>query len=352
MVRETKPAFFARRVPALFFLFSCVASAAQAPQFQIPQHIQALLDAHNYPEAEQALQSQLQRSPDWDVGHLLLGQIYNLRGRYELAEHSALSAIRIRESVDGFMVLAVATMHLQRLNESIGWLEKAANRRPDYAEIYKTLGLDYALSGMLKESEKAFRRAVELEPKEWELHYFEARALYELEQFQNSSKALQRAIDLNPTSPKAWTALGQIQERLYDPSAAEQTYRKALELCGSQARDCAWPLLQLGILISRQKGAQEAEPYFRQAVRDRPDWAKPHFYLGKTLAALGDLNGARTTIETAVHLDESRSEYHYQLAQVYRRLREPQKAEREMGRYQALTDLERRKKASADFTNP
>ncbi len=351
MVRETKPALFAKRVPALFFLFSCLA-AAQAPQVQIPQHIQALLDAHKYPEAEEALQTQLQRSPDWDVGYLLLGQIYNLTGRYELAEHSALCAIRIRESVDGFMVLAVATMHLQRLNESIGWLEKAANRRPDYAEIYKTLGMLYALGGMLKESEKAFRRAVELKPEEWEFHYFEARALYELGEFQDSSKALQRAIDLNPSSPKAWTALGQVQERLYGPSAAEETYRKALELCSSRARECAWPLLQLGVLISRRVGAQEAEPYFRQAVRDRPDWAKPHFYLGKTLAALGDLIGARKTIETAVHLDGSRSEYHYQLAQVYRRLRDHEKAEQEMGRYQALTDLERKKKASADFSNP
>jgi hypothetical protein len=48
---------------------SLLLSAAQNPQ--VPGEIQKLLDAHQYAEAERALQ----RTPDWDVGDLLLAQI-------------------------------------------------------------------------------------------------------------------------------------------------------------------------------------------------------------------------------------------------------------------------------------
>jgi predicted Zn-dependent protease len=111
-------------------------------------------------------------------------------------------------------------------------------------------------------------------------------------------------------------------------------------------------LLQLGFLTERQKGAKEAEPYFRQAVAARPDWAKPHFYLGKALAALDDSSGARAEMETAVRLDEQKSQYHYQLAQVYRRLGKSEKATEHMKRYQTLADREHQHQAPVELSNP
>jgi tetratricopeptide (TPR) repeat protein len=351
-VASRRPLFVEEMLLSFLLFSSLISATLQTPPVQIHQNIQAFLDARQYTQAEQALERQLERSPNWDVGHLLLAQIYNLTARYDLAERSGLSAIRLRESLDGFMLLAVVTMHLKKLNESIEWLEKAAQRRPDYPEIYRLLGLDYALGGMLKESEKAFRRAVELEPKNWESHYLHGRVLYELEEHQNSQKALRRAMELNPASEKPWTALGQVQEKLHDAVAAEMSYQKALELCDKQTSERSWPLLQLGLLTERQKGAQEAEQYFRKAVAARPDWAKPHFYLGKALIALGDINGALAEMETAVRLDEGKSQYHYQLAQVYRRMRETEKARQQMARYQVLADLERKKGAAAEFIDP
>ena len=325
---------------------------AQAQTKQIPPEIQAPLSARDYPKAEQALRRKLEGSPNWDLGYILLGQILNQTGRYGEAERAGLAAIRLRKSVDAFMVLAVATMHQQKLNESIGWLEKAASRQPDYAEIYRVLGLDYAMGGNFVESEKAFRRAAELEPRNWEVHYLHGRALYELRLYEPSEKSLRRAIELNAQSTRAWTALGQTQESLYNAAAAEGSYRKALEFCGAQTRECAWPLMQLGFLASRRKSPQEAAELFRKSIAARPDWAKPHFYLGKSRAALGDYEGARTEMETAARLEGSKPEYHYQLAQVYRRLGETRKAEQHMARYRTLAGLERKKNPPTEFSNP
>jgi tetratricopeptide (TPR) repeat protein len=332
-----------------FLLGSFVLPPAQTPPLQIPQNIQTLLDTRQYSQAEQAVQRELERTPTWDIGYVLLAQIHSVTGRYDLAERSALCAIRLRESLDGFMLLALAAQRLNKLNESIEWLDKAAQRYPHHAEIYKLLGLNYALGGMLKESEKAFRQAVELDPKNWEVHYLLGRSLYELGELKRSQEVLQEAIQRNPSSLKTWTALGQVQERLHDLTRAEGNYRKALELCAPQTTECAWPLLQMGFLIERQKGSREAESFFHQAVVARPNWAKPHFYLGKILVALNDLEGGRAEMEAAIRLDEGKSEYHYQLAQLYRRLKETQKARQHLSRYQVLAGLERKQKAPVDL---
>jgi len=336
-------------VPGVLLGFFVLASGPTS-SVQIPKNIQELLDAHQYPQAEQLIRSELGAKPAWDVGYLLLAQIYTITGRHDLAEQSALSAVHLRESLDGFMLLALASQRLNKINESIEWLEKAARRQPEYPEIYKLLGVNYALGGMLKESEKSFRRSVELDPKNWELHYLLGRTLYEAADLKNAQDAFQRAIEQSPSSVKAWTALGQVQESLHDQVMAEESYRRALQLCGSQARECAWPMLQMGFLTERRKGVREAEPFFRRAVEVRPDWAKPHFYLGKALVALGDLRNAQEELETAVRLDEGKSQYHYQLAQLYRRLKQTQKAKEHLTRYEELVDLERKQKATIDLS--
>lgn len=281
----------------------------------------------------------------------MLAHVHAAAGRYELAEQSALAAVQARESLDGFLLLAVTTMRLNRLNDSIGWLEKAARRRPDHAEIYRILGLDYTLGGMLPEAEQAFRRTVELAPANWEHHYLRGRALFELGRTAESRNCLLEAVRLNALSPRAWTALGQAQEKLGDLGPAEDSYRRALRVCGA-GRDCAWPLLQIGFLHGVQSGPAAAIPYYRRAVETRPDWARTHFHLGKALAAEEDLAAARQELERAVELDAAQPEYHYQLATVYRRLGEAGKARAQLAQFRSLRNLETRPPAAAEVAQP
>ncbi len=334
----------------LLVLIGALPAAQLAPP--APDAIRTLIEAHDYAGAEQAIQAELQRSPRWETGHLLLAQIYSQSRRHELARTSALAALRIRESLDALMLLAVSAMELGRLNESIEWLEKAANRRPDHAEIYRILGLDYALGGMLKESEKAFRRAVELDPGNWEYHYLEGRVLYELNRPRESEKELSQAIELNPSSVKAWTGLGQVQERFLDFDGARASYQKALDHCRASDRDCAWPLLQLGVLDSRESASQTAERYLRRAVEARPDWAKPHFYLGKLLLGRDDLKGAQAEFEQAVRLDPAKPDYHYQLANLYRQLGLERQAKLHFERFREISASERKKRMPLVLAQP
>lgn len=303
--------------------------------------IQSLLDQQKYPKAEQALIAELGQRPQWEEGHVLLGQVRNSMGRYRLAEQSAYSALKIRPSVDAYLVLATATLNERKLNQSIEWLEKAANLRPETPVVYRILGFDYALGGMLTDSAAAFARAAKLEPANWESHYLYGRSLYELQGFPASASELRQALALNPGSPKVLTALGQTQEMLYQFGDAEANYRKAADHCTHLNGDCSWPLLQLGMLLMRQQGPEQAQPVLKQAVADRPTWDKPHFQLGKAQAEMQDFVHAKVEFETAIRLNESVPQYHYQLARVCQKVGKADQADKEMARFRTLRNEQR-----------
>jgi tetratricopeptide (TPR) repeat protein len=124
-----------------------------------------------------------------------------------------------------------------------------------------------------------------------------------------------------------------------------------VELCGD-GPDCAWPLLQIGYRYSKQAKFSDALPYFRRAVQVRPEWARTHFHLAKAMAELSDLAGARTELQQAISLDDSQSEYHYQLAQVYRRLGDPRNADIQLARFRSMQRRESQSAQSADFAQP
>ena len=242
--------------------------------------------------------------------------------------------------VEELLKTARAFMEVNRLNDSIASLEQAARLQPDHAEVFNVLGTVYTLGGSTQEAEKAFARAVQLSPDNWEYRYAHGRVLFELRLFDGALREQVQAVQLNRASAKAWTALGQAQERADQDQQAERSYRNALAVCAGT--DCSWPLLQLGYRHSRDNNLPDALPYFQKAVQARPQWSLPHFHLGKTLAAMNELDSARAELETAIGIDNAKPDYHYQLAQIYRRLRATEKAEAEFARFRSLKQQEQK----------
>jgi Tfp pilus assembly protein PilF len=64
------------------------------------------------------------------------------------------------------------------------------------------------------------------------------------------------------------------------------------------------------------------------------------------------LTAARNELEQAVRLDDSKSEYHYQLAQVYRRLGDAARAGAEMARFRAMSQRQQSTGDTSDFNQP
>lgn len=80
--------------------------------------------------------------------------------------------------------------------------------------------------------------------------------------YDDAAREYRRILDLHPHSAVAWTNLGNVEVRRGNASAAEEAFRKAIEVDGSAAdamNNLAWMLYQ-------QKRLEEAESLARRAV--------------------------------------------------------------------------------------
>jgi tetratricopeptide (TPR) repeat protein len=77
--------------------------------------------------------------------------------------------------------------------------------------------------------------------------------------------------------------------------------------------------LNLGILYLRDQRAADAQPLLREAIKQKPNQARPMRYLGDSLLATGDLNGAADAYRQALAVDSKLAAAHLGLGQTLER---------------------------------
>lgn len=112
-----------------------------------------------------------------------------------------------------------------------------------------------------------------------------------------AAQGYREVLSRDPKSLVAWTNLGNAEARLGRTQAAEEAYRKALEL----QPDAADTLNNLAWLLYEQKRVDEAEPLARKAAATKaPDaWTRLDT-LARILAARGLCDEAKATFARAV----------------------------------------------------
>jgi hypothetical protein len=112
-----------------------------------------------------------------------------------------------------------------------------------------------------------------------------------------AAHAYREILAQNPKTTLAWTNLGNVEMRLGRSAAAEEAFRKALEL----EPESADTLNNLAWLLYEQKRVDEAEPLARKAaVTKAPDAWMRLDTLARILAARGECDEARTTFRQAI----------------------------------------------------
>ena len=197
------------------------------------------------------------------------------------------------------------------------YLTRAANARPQDAQVWKALGVTYAAMSQYREAEGPFARACALDSKLEDACYYHARALYALDRFEDSLRALEAA----PRTWKVRLAAGQAMEALSRPEA-ESEIRAALSLAKNTDPR---PGVALGLFLLRHGRVEEARMPLESVIARFPMSAEAHLYLGRARLELGDVMGAIPELERAVSLDGS-AQAHLLLAKAYVRAGRPEEA--------------------------
>jgi len=290
-----------------------------------------------------------------------------------------------------------------KFQESIDSLQRVLQGAPQYPEVNFYVGLSYFGLDQYEKAIEAFDKELEANPNYRRAHYYEAqayrslnrnadalrqyeillaqdpkdkKALYQLVRFlksitlqavdqladldQNSDYILvlraeshkdeekyPEAIDeykqvlaKNPDFPGIHFALGEVYYNKVDYPNAEKELRLALREDPNHPKANYY----LADILLKSARMQEAVPLLEIVVAADPTYMKGYFLLGKCYAEEGKLQDAVKLLEKAAALEPNDKNVHYQLAQVYTKLKQPAKSKEELRIFQKLYAEEREKK--------
>jgi tetratricopeptide (TPR) repeat protein len=151
--------------------------------------------------------------------------------------------------------------------------------------------------------------------------YWLARIDYDERRYDEAIAKLNRVIELDPQSVRAYDSLGLAYDMQGQPEPARLALEKASSLNRNQTEASPWPPHDLGYLLLRMNRFSEAESALRESLRYEPNFAQAHYHLGRVLEKEEQLPAAVLEYERAITLDAASPEPCYSLALLYRKLK-------------------------------
>jgi tetratricopeptide (TPR) repeat protein len=238
----------------LHLMLACIVSAKYAPaQDAYLSRAKHLFQAGSYDQAAEVLESATKSHPDNFGEHLLLGQIYALKGRR-------------RESIEQFT--------------------KAIHLQPSSATAYDTLGTALNHFAEFDQAGLAFKQAVNLDPRLASAHINLAMSLAQGNEFTGAIEQLKDTILLDPKAPSAATS--------------HYLLAKIYETQDSELPD-----------------SHRANDELTEAVAIQPRYQQAWLVLGRLRSNENDSAGSIAALTRAVECDPKDSEAQYELGSAY-----------------------------------
>ena len=303
------------------------------------------------------------------VAHNNLGHIHHRKGDVEVAVRHYERAVRHEPGHAQYLLnLGLAYRALGRFDRSLAMVERAASldstlqnlevilaslyladqRLPEALSSYRDLvdkgggagahtglGDVYAMLSDLDKSAAQYRRVLQLDPDNPEVHHKLARVLDFQGNLPEAIQLLEKAVRLDETSVPALQSLALLYGKESRTEDAERALSKARALDG----DNVDTLLLLGELYTRQGRYDEAEPAL-VAARDRePSRGECWRLLGLLYNDWGRGPEAESALRKAVELDPAAAPTHFNLAAALRGLGKGAAADSSMRRFEMLRGI-------------
>jgi tetratricopeptide (TPR) repeat protein len=228
------------------------------------------------------------------VSHITEAEEYFQQGKLEEAIRTYELAIRADPTiVENYVPLVRLLVFQGRIDEGLEYAETALFVNPDYApaRAIRAMTLDWKSArlenqGLKEEADDLMiqalgeiNRVIEQDPTLAEAYAFKAEILFDLGNYQEADEAINNALQLNPKSLDVQRVAGYLAEF--------RGYR------------------------------DEAIQHYSEAIRIESNLPLLHLALGRTYIAAGEINLARDSLQKAIALNPTNSEYHYFMGYAY-----------------------------------
>ena len=216
-----------------------------------------------------------------------------------------------RDRADVRVFLGGALLNMGDLQPAMDEAQHAIALDARYGKGYLLAARVAAAREHWDEAQSFFNRAEKLDPGDPDAWYFSGRAWYDANRFEPAIAAFQEALRIGAGQSRVYEALGQTQDALGQPQAAEKSFRKAVDSAGNSWR----PYLSYGAFLYRQGRPAESLRELRRALALAPESSEVRFELARVLYQENNIEEAARVLEPARASRECR--IHNLLARIY-----------------------------------
>jgi tetratricopeptide (TPR) repeat protein len=155
----------------------------------------------------------------------------------------------------------------------------------------------------------------------------------DLNEFAAARRDFDQALQLDPRLPRIYTLAGIARDKLADPTAAAEMFRKAL----AADPDDFDANLYLGAILAKRRETDEAKRYLDRALQLNPNSSMARYEMATWKSTVGNYDEAAAELESIVTTDPDWLEPHIELAAVYYRLHRPNDGAKERAIVARLT---------------
>ena len=180
--------------------------------------------------------------------------------------------------------------------------------------------------------------AITVDPTSEEAQFYLGVLYYMQNDFKLAISPLQTAQTLSPKNPLPVFYLAMSQEARGDETKALELYQQAENLSPEKSPQTAEILVAYGRLVLSQGRTEDGIEKARRAIEADPKSRDAHYVLAKGLDHTGDFKNAALEGQRALTLPElgtSDTQIHFLLANLYRKLNQPDLAKAHLEKFQA-----------------
>jgi tetratricopeptide (TPR) repeat protein len=261
-------------------------------------------DARKFAQAEQSYRAASRLKPRDARGAYGLGNVFTDQQRWEDAEKAYRQAVEISPAnADALIALSFVLVqprtgasNARMFADAENFARRATQLQPNSAVAYDRMGVAMMTRGIFnKDTETAFRRAVELDPNFLVAEVHLARVLRHLNRYSEADPLYKDAVTRAGDAPTLVLIADAMQaEQSWNDS--ESVLRRALEM---DARNPG-ALFLLGRFLVVKHDYAEAEPVLMRAIEVNPKGFQAYNILGRAYLGLERYDDAFKTYERGV----------------------------------------------------
>ncbi|XP_041113128.1 protein O-mannosyl-transferase TMTC2-like isoform X1 [Polyodon spathula] len=200
-----------------------------------------------------------------------LGKLFHERGQQEEALSAYKEAIlkmpRQFAPQSLYNMMGEAYMRLNKLTEAEHWYRESLQAKPDHIPAHLTYGKLLALTGHKLEAERYFLKAIQLDPRKGNCYMHYGQFLLEESRLLEAAEMAEKAAQLDSTEFDVVFNAAHMLRQASLNEAAEKNYRLAADLRPNYPA----ALMNLGAILHLNGKLQDAEVYYLQALKLKPD---------------------------------------------------------------------------------